>query len=70
MRQIAIRATSDRADVYLLNLARRRRRANLGKHTRTRSAFAQAILAEHVKSTHEMSRHHARGPEVPNDSWN
>ena len=50
MRQIAIRATSDRTDVYLLNIARRRRRANLAKHTRARSASAQAALADPSKA--------------------
>ena len=51
MRQIAIRATSDRTDVYLLHIARRRRRANLGKHIRARSACAQAALADPSKQT-------------------
>ena len=66
MREIAIHTTSGLAKLKLSHTARV---MHLLANTLARSAFAQAVLVEHVYSTHEMLRHHALGPEVPNDTW-
>ena len=67
VRERAIRTTSDDAKAQLLRTARRV--MHLLANTLARSALAQAVLAAHFYNPHEMLRHHARGAEVSNDTW-